>query len=540
MSKKDSPTKPSPEVVSPEVIKQDMTQPGSIGANPFAVGPGGKMSPELLKMVAAMQEQKMNEMPKHKRITMEFMKKIMPKFQAAVEHLDRFVNFISKKEDSDRNDVVQAARSPILFGTWVIIIFFGFGTLWAALAPLDSASHAMGQLVSSTSRKTLQHQQGGTVKTIHVNQGDRVKEGDPIVSLDETQFRANHDVALGQYRALKASESRLIAERDNLPNIDFSPELLKDAEQPEVAKILTTQRNLFNSKRDLINNLEKHSAQRIEQTKKTLDGLREKKIATHKAYEVSEDRLKGAVQLLAKGFLSKAQFAEIETKAAEATSQDINIEAEIIKQEQEISRIGIELMQQKSEMLTRAVTELKETQSALADAREKYVSAKDAFDKAIVTSPVDGIVNVMYVTTIGGVVGPGSPIAEVSPEKDSLIVEAKVSPKDVAYIYAGQSAKMNFTAYKSRTTPTFNGIVTSISPDIVMERQPVPGGESGYFIARIEIDMDEFNAEKQRLNLTPLLPGMQADVNIIRGTRTLLRYLLDPITDNMFKAFKEK
>ena len=537
MSKKDSATTPTQEA---QIISPARPQPGAAGANPFAGGPGGQMNPELLKMVAAMQEQKMKEMPKHRRIAMQFMQKIMPKFQAAVGHLDRFINFVSKQTDSDRNDVVQAARAPILFGTWVIIIFFGFGTLWAALAPLDSASHAMGTMVSSTSRKTLQHQQGGVVKTIYVNQGDHVKEGDPIVALDETQFKANHDVALGQYRALRASESRLIAERDNLPNVDFSPELLKDAEQPEVSKILSTQRNLFNSKRDLINNLEKHSAQRIEQTKKTIDGLRERKISAHKSNEIYADRLKGAGQLLAKGFLSKAQFSEIEAKSAEAKSQDIGTDAEIIKQEQEISRIAIELMQQKSEMLTRTVTEIKETQAQVADAREKYVSAKDALDKATIISPVDGIVNVMYVTTIGGVVGPGSPIAEVSPEKDLLIVEAKVSPKDIAYIHIGQAAKMNFTAYKSRTTPTFNGTLSSISPDIVMEKQPVPGGESGYYIVRIEINMDEFMAESERLNLSPLMPGMQADVQIIRGTRTLLRYLLDPITDNMFKAFKEK
>ena len=531
MSKKDS--TPEAQIISP--AGPQATAQG----NPFA-GPGGQMNPELLKMIAAMQEQKMKEMPKHKRIAMQFMQKVMPKFQALVEHLDRFVNFVSKQHDSDRNDVVQAARAPILFGTWVIIIFFGFGTLWAALAPLDSASHAMGTIMSSTSRKMLNHPQGGTVKTIYVNQGDHVKEGDPIVALDETQFKANHDVALGQYRALKASESRLIAERDNLPNIDFAPEILKDAELPEVAKIIATQRNVFDSKRDLIQNLEKHSAQRIEQTKKTIDGLKERKISAHKSHDIYADRLKGASQLLAKGFLSKAQFSEIEAKAAEAKSQDIGTDAEIIKQEQEISRIEIELMQQKSEMFTRTMGELKETQMQLSDAREKYVSAKDALDKAIIVSPVDGTVIAMNITTLGAYVQGTQTIAEVSPEKDFLIVEAKVSPKDVAYIHVGQAAKMNFTAYKSRTTPTFNGTLVSISPDIVMERQPAPGGEAGYYIARIEINMDEFMAESKRLNLSPLMPGMQADVQIIRGTRTLLRYMLDPITDNMFKAFKEK
>ena len=543
MSDKDakSITKVEAEIISPQAPtpQAGVASAGAPGANPF-MGPGGQMNPELLKMIAAMQEQKMKEMPKHKRIAMQFMQKIMPKFQAAVEVLDRFVNFVTKPTDADRGDVVQAARAPILFGTWVIIIFFGFGFLWAGLAPLDSASHAQGTLVSSTNRKVLQHQYGGVVKTIYVQQGDHVKEGQPILELDDTHFKANHDAVLGQYRALKASECRLIAERDNLPNIDFAPDLLKDAEQPDVAKILTTQRNLFNSKRELLSTLERHSAQKIEQTKKTIEAYNEKKVSSHKTHDILQERLQASKQLLAKGFLSKAQFSEIESKAANAKSEDITTDTELIKLEQDISRMEIELMQTKSDMLTRAITELKETQMQLADVREKYVDAKNALDNAVIKSPVDGIVNVMYVTTIGGVVQQAGPIAEVSPEKDMLIVEAKISPKDIAYVKVGQNAKMNFTAYKSRTTPTFNGTLVSVSPDIVQERQPMQNGETGYFIGRIEINMEEFNKEKERLNLTPLMPGMQADVQIIRGTRTLLRYMLDPITDNMFKAFKEK
>lgn len=530
------------EVIPPKFSSSTQKIQGApVGAIPASLmGPDGKPNPELMKMIAAMQEKKLQEMPKYKRIFMQFMQKIMPKMQVAVEHLDRFVNFVTKPTDSDRNDVAQAARAPILFGTWVIIIFFGFGMLWAGLAPLDSASHAMGTVISSTKIKTLQHRAGGTVEKIFVKQGDHVKEGDPIIALDEKQFKFQYGVILNQYRTLKASESRLIAERDNLPNIEFAPELLKDAEQPEVAKILATQRTLFQSKRDLIATLEKHTAQRIEQTKKTIEGYEERKISAHKTNEIWEERLKSAKQLLAKGFMSKSQYSDIESKAADARSNDIGTDAELIKTQQEISRIEIELMQQKSDMLTRTVGELKETQASLAEAEEKMIVAKDDLEKAVIVSPVDGIVNVIHATTIGGVIGPGAPIAEVSPEKDVLIVEAKIRPADIAYLRVGQDAKMNFTAYKSRTTPVFMGKLVSISPDIVMERQQVPGGEAGYYVGMIEIDMKEFIKEKERLNLSPLMPGMQVDVQIIRGTRTLLRYILDPITDNMFKAFKEK
>ncbi|MEY3196833.1 MAG: Alkaline protease secretion protein AprE, partial [Pseudomonadota bacterium] len=163
----------------------------------------------------------------------------------------------------------------------------------------------------------------------------------------------------------------------------------------------------------------------------------------------------------------------------------------------------------------------------------------DALERALIVSPVDGIVNVINTATIGGFVAGGQEIAEVSPEKDTLIVEAKISPKNIAYVHPGLKAKMNFTAFKGRTTPTFVGVVISVSPDLVQEKQPQPGMEGAYYIAHIEIDMTEFNKEAKRLNLT-LLPGMGVDVNIVTGTRTLMRYLLDPVTDNMFRAFKEK
>ena len=159
-------------------------------------------------------------------------------------------------------------------------------------------------------------------------------------------------------------------------------------------------------------------------------------------------------------------------------------------------------------------------------------------DRTIIRAPVDGTVNKVDLTTIGSVVQQGAPIAGVSSEKDFLIVEAKISPRDIAYLAPGMTATIRFGAFKSRTTPTFTGVVTSLSPDVVIDRN-IPQGENAFYIAKIEVDMDEFEKDAKRLNLK-LLPGMQADIMIRRRTRTLLRYLLDPITDNTFKAFKEK
>jgi HlyD family type I secretion membrane fusion protein len=502
--------------------------------------PPGMNEEQLQKLVAAMQQQQLAAMPKYKRLFMKFMQFIGPRFQSIVHDLDRFVNFIVQPSDKDRNDVVQAARGPILFGTYVAIVFFVFGGLWAAIAPLDSASAAIGTIMSSTQKKSLQHIEGGIVKEIFVKVGDRVKEGDPIIALDDVRFKAQRDGLLSQYRSLKSEESRLIAERDNLDHIEFSPKLLKDAEVTEVAKIFQTQRYVFDSKRALISNLEKHSEQRIAQNLKQIEGMKESKKVAEKNYAVLLERLNAHKSLFAKGIIPKAVMSKIEVEYAEAKGNDLRTDAEIMRLEQETLKIEIELKKDKSEFYARTLAELEKVQQGLGEVKERLRQAEDAYDKAVITSPVDGIINALNVTTISGVVGPGHVVAEVSPEKDFLIIEARIPPKNIGYITVGMKAKIRFSAFKSRTTPIFTGKVVSLAPDIVIDNKVDPrSGENAYYLARIEIDMDEFNKDAKRLGLV-LIPGMQAEVQIITGTRTLLRYLLDPITDNMFQAFKEK
>ncbi|MGV2432672.1 MAG UNVERIFIED_CONTAM: HlyD family secretion protein [Rickettsiaceae bacterium] len=189
-------------------------------------------------------------------------------------------------------------------------------------------------------------------------------------------------------------------------------------------------------------------------------------------------------------------------------------------------------------MFNQTLQELERAQQNLGEIKQKLAQAKDAYEKSVMVSPVDGIVNVLRPTTIGGLVG-NELVAEISPDKDFLVVEARVAPKDIGYVTNGMKAKLRFGAFKSRTTPTFTGKVVSISPDVVVDKSADPRAENAYYQARIEMDMEEFEKDAKRLNLV-LLPGMQVDVQIITGTRTLLRYLLDPITDNMFKGLKEK
>jgi HlyD family secretion protein len=468
----------------------------------------------------------------------------LQKSEKSVRYIDRFINFVVKDKDPDRNDVMQTARYPILFGTWVTLICVVFGGIWSAVAPLDSAATALGTVKVSSHTQVIQHLTGGIIKRIFVKQGDYVTENQPLIELDETQLNTNYQATLGHYRASLAQEARLIAERDNSPNIQFDEFLLKDAHKPEVAKILQTQLDLFKSKQDTFNGMVEGSLKRIEQTKHQIDALKSKKTAADRSSEIAQERFKSLKDLSKQGYAPKQQMLDAERQAVGAQSEAANTDIEIARTEQEVSRLEIELYAKKSENLANVMRELKDTQVQLNEMREKYTHAKDALNKVIIKSPVEGVVNDLQYHTIGGVINPGQIIAEITPYKGNLIIEAKIPQKEIESLRVGLRAKVRFSAFKSRTTPVFSGTVVSLSPDTVQDKQTQaamqnPMGDDSFYVARIEIDMEEFNKVAKQRNLK-LLPGMKAEIQIVRGTRTLLQYLLDPVTDNMFKAFKEK
>ncbi|MBP7190679.1 MAG: HlyD family type I secretion periplasmic adaptor subunit [Rickettsiaceae bacterium] len=517
--------------INPEMLKmlaEALAARGAAGGAPGGLGVGGPS------------HQRKQPLTKRQKFMQGFMHYFSLFIKNGVEFTDRFTNYVVRETDEDRNEVMQAARGPILFGTYVIIIFFVFGGLWAGLAPLDSAATIVGSLVSSSNKKILNHPTGGILKAIYVKQGEKVHEGDPLVELDEVPFKAAYEAYKHQYYSLLAAEARIIAERDEEESVSFPEELTKNIDDPEIKKVMATQENLFKSRNEIIKGQLNTNQTKLTQCKKQAEGLRARKKASVQQYKLLSDRLEKAKMMQKKGYASNASVMELETKKSAAESEMFNADVDIAKNDQEISKIEVDEITVKSDHLSKILQELKETQAHLAEVSGKYTQSKDALDRCMIISPVDGVVNVLRYHTIGSQIPAQQVIAEVSPDKDVLVVEAKLPTKQIDSIRVGLKAKLKFSAFKSRTTPTFTGNVVSISPDVVMDEMQRGGGADPYYYAvRIEIDMDEFNKLTKNKNLE-LHPGMQTEVQIVVGTRTLLRYLLDPITDTMFKAFKER
>jgi len=501
-----------------------------------------QITPEQLKQLLSLQENALNlkgQSSKRKALINVTLKKTSQAIEFLLVKLDRFVNFTTKKTDKDRNNVAQAARSPILFGIYVIIFLVLIGGIWAAFAPLDSGAVAIGIVMPSTNKKTIQHHEGGIINAIYVKQGDKVKAGDKLIELEETRIKSDHESILSQYRSALATENRLVAERDNLEQIEFSDFLMQDVNLPEVAKIIHTQENLFRSKKEVYTSEKDALNQRISQLEKKIEGLEARKVAAVKTAEILQDRLNALKVLKEKGFVQKAALLEQEAKVASSKSEVATTDTEIAGTRHAITEAQISIINLQNKYTEKTLTELRDAQVQTASLKEKYNSLTDSLNRIVIRSPVDGIVNSLRYHTIGGVISHGQPIMEISPTDDPLIIEAKVSQKNIDSVHEGLVAKIRFSAFKSRTTPTFTGKVVSVSPDTVQDERQHPQQQDNYYIARVEIDMDEFNRIAKIKNLE-LHPGMQAEVQIVTGTRTLLRYLLDPITDTAFKAFREK
>lgn len=502
-----------------------------------------KLDPEKLKQLQqlmAMQGQMAGQASNKRSFSLKsIVVSILNAMQANIIFIDYLTRFIMNRKVKNPNDVVDSAKSPILFGMYTTIIFFVFGVLWAGFAPLDSATVAIGTVISNSQRKALNHQEGGIIKAIYVKLGDKVNKGDPLLEFDATKVKTEYESYLNQYRTLLASEARLVAEINKQEKPEYDEFLLKGIALPEVAKIIETQNNLFYSSREMKKAEKDSLAQRINQAKKEIEGLEARKVALIKNLEILQDRLDATKKLNAKGYAQKAALLEFEAREASAQSEIASTDANIARMEQEITKTEIDLLNLESRATTQLLTELKEVQLNLAHVRERYSALKDSLERVVLKSPVDGVVNNVNFHTVGSVIPPGQIIMEISPIDDHLIIEAKIDPKNIDSIHVGLLSKIRFSAFKSRTTPLFTGKVISLSPDIIVDPRADPRVSGAYYLARIELNMEEFK-EVARTRKIELHPGMQAEVQIITGTRTLLKYLLDPVYDAMFKGFKEK
>lgn len=414
-------------------------------------------------------------------------------------------------------------------GMLVVLVTFGLFGSWAAFAPLDSAAMAPGVVTVQTYRKTIQHLEGGIVRDLLVRDGDIVKTGDPLIVLDETQVRAEFEMTKSQLIASQAMEARLLAERDDLPGVDFSGMIELDSPRAREARDGETQ--VFNARRGSrlgeIAVLEK----RIGQLHEQINGLKAM-IGTKGSLDKSyRKEIRELNELLAEGFVDKQRLIEQERNLDKLKSEVADHQSEITKTRLQISETELQILQLNKDFNSEVVNQLAEVQTRIFDLQEKMSALEDRLSRAVIRAPVDGMILGMTVHTIGGVVSPATPLLDIVPSVSDLIIEAQVSPMDIDRVDIGKSADVRFSAFNSATTPVIKGVVTQVSADRLMNQ------ETGmpYYLARISLTEEG----ARMLGALKLLPGMPAEVLINTGERTMLQYLLQPAKNLVAKSMIE-
>lgn len=452
--------------------------------------------------------------------------------------VDYSVDYILKPDESKKNrsEVVQYTRGPALFGIGVSILTMLFFLIWGVWAPLNSAASVRGQLVLESKKRILQHQSGGLISRVYVKDGDEVEKGELLISLDQTSLKAKVELFKLRVLNFEAENARLLAERDNLSAIKFPEEILKNISSHEIAKLVMTQEKLFRAKKAAFEGKIKVREEKVKQTKAKLLSVEEQLKNQEQQIILLNEQIESYNKLASKGNTSKDNVRRLNQQLADFLSRKSGLIAELNITNDAVQQELIDIENEKAVHLSEIERELRYNQDQLSQNKSELLALDSDLQKLDIVAPISGVVSNLTNHTEGGTISPGQMIMEIIPQDDKLIFEGKLDLNDIDVVRVGQSANVRLMPFKSRVVPPIDGKVISVSADIVM---PQYQGDVPHYKVKIEFDRESIN-EVLKIEGVELHPGMQGEGLIVVGNRTLLRYLLDPITMSFRKAFIEQ
>ena len=417
---------------------------------------------------------------------------------------------------------------------WAFVVIAGLagglGTA-AALVEISGAVIAPGNIVVETNLKRVQHQEGGIVEAIHVREGQSVESGDLLVQLDGTISKANLTVVTTRLRELQAQEARLMAERDGQETL-IVPEALADLRaDPAVAAILQGQRSLLDARRASRAGRSAQLNEQIKQFREQITGLTSQRTAKAEEIELVTKELSDLSSLVEKRLIQQSRITALKRDEARLKGEHGGFTSQIAQVEQSISERKIQILQIDEEMRAEVVEQLPEVRGEIAQLIEQRVAALEELRRLEIRAPSAGYVHQLAVHTVGGVVAAGEDLMQIVPHEDVLVVEARVAPNDIDQLGPAQEAVVRFPGLDQRTTPELSARILTVSADLIED--PMDG--TRYYEARLALAEEEI----AKLGDTRLVPGMPVEAFVQTGDRTILSFLLKPLSDHLAHAFRE-
>ncbi|WCE07133.1 HlyD family type I secretion periplasmic adaptor subunit [Pseudomonas sp. JBR1] len=427
---------------------------------------------------------------------------------------------------------LKVSDQPIRrLGFAILLVVFGLGGLWAALAPLSSAVLAQGSVTVKSSRKTVQHLEGGILQELRVHDGDRVHAGEVLMRLDDTQDRVQLEAIRSQRVAAQALEARLIAERDDLGDVFFTADDLAVDDQ-RVREARGSERQIFAARRAARRGevaVLRNRDVELEQQIRGLEANIQSKVSLAKSYE---GEIKDLSDLLKQGFVSNERLRDQERSLSRLQAEIADQRSAIARARVQRGETQLQILQTNQRFKAEVASQLADTQSRLYELREQLRGQQDTLDRKVIKAPVDGMVMGLAVHTLGGVVAPGSHLLDIVPGGADLLVEVEIQPADIDRVAQGKLAEIRFSAFKGATTAVLEGELVYVSADrFINEKSGAP-----YYLARVALT----DRGRQELEHRELQPGMPAEVLINTGDRTLLNYLLKPARNAMARSMIEE
>ena len=400
--------------------------------------------------------------------------------------------------------------------------------LWALMAPVSGAVIAPARIKVELERKTVQHREGGIVREIKVRNGQQVHAGDVLVVVDDVRSDAELSLIEDQWRAERVRNARVNAEALLARDFDIDAAL---ASEPDAAGHLVRERAQFTARRRTLD--EQLSALHLQMgaSRAQSTALESQIESLRESGRLATEELRLNEKLVADGYIAKARLLPLQRADAEMHARLGEARGEMALARQRSAELQARMADARNRYQQSAADELKQSSANLRELEERLRPSKDQVERQAIRSPVDGVVMGLRVTAPGEVLGAGAPILDVVPSNELLVVEARIRTQDINHVYADAHAKVRLAAFDARTTPMLPGRVTFVSPDRMTDAET---GES-WFAATVEVDAAALKHHPE----VQLKAGMPAELFVTTSDRTLIEYLVSPITAFTNRALRE-
>lgn len=429
-------------------------------------------------------------------------------------------------------DIERRMRRPMVVGSAIVGVFVIGILVWAAFAPLTGAVMAQGIVRVEANRKVIRHREGGVVKQIPVTEGQHVAAGQVVMVMDDVQPRASVDVLQGQADALEAQIARFAAESTGRRTIEFPADLTARITDPKVAGLIRDQQFLFQTRLQFFESQNDVLAQREQQIQAQAAGVKAQIDATDESISLTKQELAGYQTLFEKGYAPKTLILRYQRSLADLAGKKGSLISDLTRLNEQKGETRIQIVAQNEQRVSQAAEGMRQMQTALAEVSPKLTAARQMLGDSVVRSPADGYVLELTQSTIGGVVGAGEVLMEVVPANAPLIVTVRLKPTDIDDVHPGMRARVRITAFNYRKVSPLQATVTNVSADQLVDQK----SGAGYFKADLKIDPAELAKLPKGTKLTP---GMPAQAMITTGKKTVLRYIISPLTDTIRDAMRD-